>query len=178
MGIFASAGFGAFWAVTALSACRGGFIVAGYLFTLAMLAALVVAGGQLVRAARRDGLPENGDPNARRRMRHRFLAIFVAEVVAMNVVAWWLWPRHMASLVPAIALVVGLHFYPLASLLRAPHYRLTATAMTLAGVAGIAAIAMGCDGSTCNALVGAFCALVLWTSGFISWRSVQHPPAT
>jgi hypothetical protein len=174
MGIFASAGFGAFWAATALSACHGRLAVPGYLVAFAILAALVVAGGQLMRVARRGNLPDGADPGDRRRTRRRFLVIFVAEIAAMNVAAWWLVPQHMAYLIPAIALIVGVHFYPLASLFRAPHYRLTATAMTLASLAAVAAIALGCDGNACNALLGTLCALALWISGFVSWRSMRH----
>jgi hypothetical protein len=174
MGIFASAGFGAFWAAAALSACHGSFAVPGYLFAVAVLAALTIAGGQLMRTARRGNLPDDADPGDRRRVRHRFLAIFVAEIAAMNVAAWWLVPQHMAYLIPAVALIVGVHFYPLASLFRAPHYRLTATAMTLASLAAVAAIALGRDGNACNALLGTLCALALWTSGFVSWRSMQR----
>lgn len=72
---------------------------------------------------------------------------------------------------PVIAIIVGLHFYPLASLFAAGRYPVTASVMTLAAIAGSALLASGGPADLINAAVELVCALTLWTTGFASWRS-------
>lgn len=173
LGIVLAASFGAFWATTGLNAWRGAFTLPGFVLTLLVLTASIVAAARLVRLARRSGLADAPAPD-RRRTRRRFLLIFIGEIVAMNIAAWWLVPQHVAYLMPVIAIIVGLHFYPLAPIFRAPHYRVTATVMSVAGALGVAAIALGANAAACNALACLTCALTLWASCFVSWRSVLH----
>lgn len=66
---------------------------------------------------------------------------------------------------PAIALVVGLHFLPLARIFAGPHYYWTAAALTAlsAAVSGaVAAKLVGISGA--NVLISAGAALILWTT--------------
>lgn len=174
MGIFISACFGAFWASTGLSTWHGMFTALGYAVTLLILIALSAAAAQLFRHARQLGLPNNPPADDRRHTRRRFLIIFIAEIVAMNIAAWLLVPDHAIYLMPVIAVIVGVHFYPLAPLFRSPHYHVTATVMTLAGVTGIVAVVLGGDGNICAALVDAACAATLWISGAVSWHLARR----
>ncbi|MBD8899712.1 hypothetical protein [Rhodanobacter sp. DHG33] len=173
MGILAAASFGALWAAAGLSAYRGSFTTFGFLAAFLILGALFAAAVQLMRMARQPGLPVTPSID-RRRMRRRFVVVFIAEIVAINIAAWWLSPQHTAYLMPVVAIIVGLHFCPLAPLFRAPHYYAVAAVMSLAGVIGIAAIALGSNGTACNALVDAICALALWGGCFVSWRSAHR----
>ncbi|MBA2077754.1 hypothetical protein [Rhodanobacter sp. PCA2] len=173
IGMLAGTGFGGIWAMTGLAGRHGGYASLLGLVALAVLAALVVAALDLWRIARHAGLPQAPADGRNRHTGRGFLLILVAEIVAMNLAAWVLYPRHMACLMPAIALIVGLHFVPLAALLRRRHLYIAAIAMSLAGLAGVAAIALGADAATVHALLGAACALALWTTCFLSWRSTK-----
>jgi len=174
MGIFASAGFGAFWAATGLSTHHGAFAAVGYVITLAILGALVAAAGQLFRRARQINRTGHSSTDDRRHIRRRFLLIFIAEIAAMNVAAWLLVPDHMTYLIPVIAIIVGVHFYPLAPLFNSPHYHLTGSVMALAGTAGCVVIALGYDGTACTTWACATCAVALWISGGISWHLARR----
>ncbi len=100
--------------------------------------------------------------------------IFAAEVIAMNIAAWWLaGHQRQAFLMPVIAIIVGLHFHPLASLFAARRYHVTASVMALAGIAGCALLAGGGPANLINGAVELVCALTLWTTGFASWRSTR-----
>ncbi len=169
-GMFACAGFGSFWAMTALTNLPASLRGPGYAITGAASLALLAAGIGLLRDARHAPPPDAAGAAARRRTARDFLLIFVAEIVAMNIAAQLLAGSHMAYLMPVIAIIVGIHFYPLAGLLRSPHYRITAGVMSLAGVLGIAAIAAGGNLAACQALVDFSCAVALWVSGLVSWR--------
>lgn len=171
LGIIVAASFGAFWATTGLNAWRGTFTLPGFVVTMLVLIACIVAAVRLMRLARCSGLTD-APASDRRRTRRRFLLIFIGEIVAMNIAAWWLVPQHIAYLMPVIAIIVGMHFFPLAPLFRAPHYRVTATVMSVAGALGVIAMVLGANGANCNALVCLTCALTLWASCFVSWRSV------
>ncbi|KOV97568.1 hypothetical protein ADK65_25240 [Streptomyces sp. NRRL B-1140] len=69
--------------------------------------------------------------------------------------------------VPAgIALVVGLHFFPLARLYDQWQYRWTASLLTAVAVAGFVLVAAGLASETVRIVVGLGCALVLWASSY------------
>jgi hypothetical protein len=105
--------------------------------------------------------------------------IFAAEIVAMNIAAYVLSGHHLEQyLIPAIAIIVGLHFYPLAHLFRAPRYHITASLMTLAGIGGGVFIARGFATALVIAGVGAICAITLWVTGLASWLSTRVPEGT
>ena len=80
--------------------------------------------------------------------------ILIAVNVAINL-------HHRDLVLPVIAAIVGLHFYPMAIGAKTPFYWFTATAML--------AIAAGCvwlvpDESLRNGSIGLACAAVLWLS--------------
>ena len=176
-GMLAGAGFGGVWAMMGLAGRHGGCAAFLGAAALAILAGLLAAAVDLFRIARHAGLPLAAG-GARHRIRRGFLLVLAAEIVAMNLAAWALYPRHMDYLMPTIALIVGLHFLPLAALLRLPHLRIAAFAMSAAALAGIAALALDLGGGAAGALLDAACALALWTTCFASWRSLRLHPAS
>lgn len=67
--------------------------------------------------------------------------------------------------VPAgIALVVGLHFFPLARLYDQWQYRWTGALLTAVAVVGAVLVLAGLSAETVRAVVGLACAAVLWAS--------------
>ena len=71
-----------------------------------------------------------------------------------------------------VATVVGLHFFPLASGLRVPLYRLTGLGLIGVAVAGLALIPFGV---TQQAAIGLGSALVLWLTAFVVTAFTPRP---
>ncbi|MFF5895422.1 hypothetical protein ACFY8O_05770 [Streptomyces argenteolus] len=91
----------------------------------------------------------------------------VAELVAvLAVIAASRASGHPGVIPPALALVVGLHFVPLARLYDQGQYRGTAAALCLVAVAGFALAAAGVPDGSVRAVVGCAAALTLWTSAY------------
>jgi len=85
------------------------------------------------------------------------LAIFAAVNVLTNT-------GHAEWTTAVVAVIVGLHFFPLAIGIRAPVYWVTGLA--LVGVAGAAVILVP-FGATQSAAIGMGCAAVLWLTAFV-----------
>lgn len=169
--ILAFAGFGAWWAGSALRDAPLPLVEAGYLLVAAITLALLFAAICLLRSSQ--GLKQAAETSSlpRRRTAGIFIAVLVAEVIAINFAALLLASHHLRSgLLPLIAIIVGLHFYPLARLFRTPYYDITATVMTLAGVVGLAALLAGCPTPSTLAAVAAVCAFTLWATAFAAWQ--------
>ncbi|MEV0575635.1 hypothetical protein [Streptomyces sp. RTGN2] len=66
----------------------------------------------------------------------------------------------------AIALVVGLHFFPLARCYDQWQYNGTAVLLTVVGIAGFALVAAGLSDESVRAAVGLASAAVLWASAY------------
>jgi hypothetical protein len=66
----------------------------------------------------------------------------------------------------AIALVVGLHFIPLARFYDQWQYKGTAVLLSVVAALGFALIAAGLPGESVRAVVGTACAVVLWVSAY------------
>ena len=94
--------------------------------------------------------------------------IVVIEWVACTVAMNWLNYVHRPDLWPQfIGAIVGLHFFPLAKIFKAPIYRWTGAAMTL-GVLASLAIPMG---EVRNLVACGICGLALWaTEAVILWQ--------
>ncbi|MEP7044390.1 MAG: hypothetical protein ABI843_15100 [Dokdonella sp.] len=181
MGILVCAAFAAFWASSSRSEWPTAFVAAGYAIIALITAALVIVGITLIRRGRQLPLTPNAARVRQRRSGGLFAALVAAEIVAMNVAAYVLAGHHLEQyLIPAIAIIVGLHFYPLARLFRAPFFYVTASLMTLAGIGGVAVIAGGLAVAPVVAAVDVICAITLWGTGLASWistaRSDQRQP--
>ena len=186
MGVMACAAFGALWASSAIATWSPVAGHAGYALVALIAGMMLWLAVSMFRRSLRMTTADDPALAARRHTTRRFLGIFAAEIIVINIAARVLDTHHAVPfLLPIIAVVVGLHFYPLAPLFRAPHYRVTATVMTLAGVAGVLALASSRPADATNAFVGAICAATLWITGFVSWRSTLRtanasgfPPST
>ncbi|MBM7436859.1 hypothetical protein [Streptomyces sp. HB132] len=88
------------------------------------------------------------------------LAAIFAVIAASNA------SGHPAFIPPAIALVVGLHFIPLARLYDQWQYKGTAALLSAAAVLGLALIAAGVSDEGVRAVVGLASAATLWASAY------------
>lgn len=81
-----------------------------------------------------------------------FIAATVASLIALGV----------APLIPAVVcLVVGVHFFPLATAFDQPQYRLTGAALSAVAVLGAVLFAVA-DPQWCGAVAGVGAAVTLW----------------
>ncbi|MGP3774024.1 DUF7010 family protein [Streptomyces sp. SDT5-1] len=91
----------------------------------------------------------------------------VAELVAIfAVIAAANASGHPGLIPAAIALVVGLHFFPLSRLYDQHQYRWTATLLTAIAVTGLALYTTGTPDTTVRATVGLASAAILWGSAY------------
>ncbi|MFJ8749527.1 hypothetical protein ACIREO_09345 [Streptomyces sp. NPDC102441] len=88
------------------------------------------------------------------------LAAIFAVIAASNA------SGHPAFIPPAIALVVGLHFLPLARLYDQWQYKGTAVLLSAVAVLGFALIAAGLSDGSVRAAVGLASAVTLWASAY------------
>lgn len=176
IGILACTAFAACWASAAASAATAALAGIGYAVIALISGALLLAGINVVRGARGQ-LSANDTPRAeRRRIGRIFSAVFATEIVAINLAVYLSGDGHLAPyLTSIIAIIVGLHFYPLAPLFRTPQFHVTATLITLAGIAGIASLAGGTAATPANAIVALISAITLWATAFVCWRAASHP---
>lgn len=161
------------WARLSLRQLPDGWAWMAAVAVTTITVALVVTGISLVRRAR--GLAAGSSPFARTRMRRRFWLILAGEIIALNLVAFVLFARGAPQyLAPAFAIIVGLHFFPLAPTFNAPHFRVTGTVMTLAGVIAVLLIADGSPAGTTAGIADIACALTLWATAFVSWQRTRR----
>lgn len=166
-GIFLSL-FGATWL------CGAGYEYAGP--NVPLLAAIVLA-SLLMSAwavatfrARRRSFTGTDDAASARRIRKGFMLVNAVQwtsiglaVLLLNVTG------HVAWIMPAVILVVGLHFFPLAKLLRYGAYNLTAVALVLVAVL---TVLFGGSGNASIALTLLATGAILWLTALALLRSV------
>lgn len=166
------------WATPMLSALPELLGWATICIVAALSGTLLIAGVATIRRGRQLSLATGVGDSAPRDMRRGFMWVLLGEIAALNVAAYLLIGHHMVQcLGPAFALIVGLHFLPLAKIFRAPYYFATAIVMMLAGVVAVAAMATGCAATTATGMVDLTCAAALWATGFISWSRVHTASA-
>jgi hypothetical protein len=126
-GVLNMALFGAVWIAAGTGGIGGaaGIVVLVVGWTLA--AALCVGSVRLRRGA--DSLPHDDSSQARthrERVLRRFNLVLGLEFVAIAVAVFLLVRLSLVSLIPSVvALIVGMHFFPLATLFEVRTYRLT-----------------------------------------------------
>jgi hypothetical protein len=177
-GIIVCAIFAALWANWAgamLSRLPATYRWTAILFVVAISGTLLVAGVAMIRRGRRLSQATGIGDTAPRGMRRKFMLVLVGEIVAFNIAAYLLIGHHMVQyLAPAVAIVVGLHFLPLAKIFRSPHFFATAAVMTLAGILAAAAMATGSSATAANGIADLACAITLWATGSASWLRVHR----
>jgi hypothetical protein len=145
------------------------------LVVVAISGILLLAGASMIGRARRLSRATHAGNGAPRGMRRGFALVLLAEIVALNIAAYLLVGHHMVQyLAPTVAIVVGLHFLPLARIFRSPHFFATAIVMTLAGSVAVAMIATGSPRMAANGVAELVCAATLWVTGFVSWRRTRN----
>lgn len=149
------------WAATNIGDLGGD---AGYWSALAgfalITAALAVYSVRFRPAVRRDRtIPRD--------WQRRYNLALIGELVLIAIAVAVLILVDLAPLVPAVvAVIVGVHFLPLATAFDQPHYRATAAAMTVAGVIG-AVLFLTADPVLCGVVAGLGSAVTLW------WTSLR-----
>jgi hypothetical protein len=157
IGLLIGIGFGALWASWAAA-----------LLSLGRASLPVVAVPSLLLAAAALLRPLSRPPGAARSPRRTWLyyvLVVVGEIAALNLLFWLIerqgWQLYRP---PAIGLIIGLHFFPLARAVRFPGFMLLGAIMVAAAVAAIAAIALGGDPRLAAGLDCLANALLLWGS--------------
>lgn len=129
--------FGAIWAAAGAPAVGGATGTVLLLLFWTVAAALCVGAMRLRRAAR--GLPGDDSPQARARrgrIIRRFNLVFGLQGVAIALAVFLLVRYDLGTLVPAVvALIVGVHFFPLAGLYGVRAYHATGAALCVVGLA-------------------------------------------
>ena len=132
-GMFIMTLFGAAWFSWGLAATHISHVWLTTLLACSGLALLVAAISLFRlgrRTARQDGPPNPDQKRALRRMGRWYGIIFAAEFVAIWIAVNFLYHFHGDPYIaPVIALIVGIHFVPLARLFRFPGYYLVAAAI-------------------------------------------------
>ncbi len=175
-GLFFMALFGAMWGLMSTGYLRGGVQIAAFVLIGIVTLGLGAAGVAILRHAKT--LPDWLSPREEEQGRHistYFGIVFGTEFALIAVVAIWLSRLQAYPYIPAaVALIVGIHFFPLARLFRVPGYWITGTLLCLLSLAAIAGLALGIplDGASpyhWTLFVGIGATLVLWlTGGYIA----------
>ncbi|MER6572296.1 hypothetical protein ABT288_40530 [Streptomyces sp. NPDC001093] len=145
----------------------------GSLLPVAALACGAVAAGvwRTGRGLRRPGggpLPDE--------VRRRFAGINVLQWTVISVVTAIAVMSGVPRLIPGlIALVVGLHFLPLAVLFRQPRFHLTGALMVAVGVAGCAVDLAARSAAAARTIVGIGAAVVLWGTACLDRHRTSGP---
>lgn len=163
--------FGLLWAL-GCAAVPGGVMPVPLLFLSSALvtAVLVVASLRLRRAgggarsSRRDAVPANAD-----RIRRRFRLVGIVQGLGIGIVVFACVRLGRPELIPAaVALVVGLHFFPLAPLFRVPLYYATGAGLCLVAVATpIVASLLGAQTMAWQVVPGLGAAAILWLTSAV-----------
>lgn len=159
LGLLIGIGFGALWAIWATSLLSLGR--AGAIGVTA--AAIALAAAAVWRPLAFRG-PPRGTAGPRRTWLWYGLVV-IAEIVALNLLFALIEARGWQQYrLPAIGLVIGLHFFPLGWAMRFPGFQPLGAAMTAAAIAAIAAIALGADPHIAAGFDCLANALLLWAS--------------
>ncbi|MFF8288976.1 hypothetical protein ACF068_07040 [Streptomyces sp. NPDC016309] len=137
---------------------------------VAVAAGCVLALGLMLAARRFLPASEGGPfpPERRRRFNQINLLQWLLIIATVIVCAR---TGHPVLVPPLVALIVGLHFVPLAAVFAQPRLRVPAAALVLAGATGLAVrMNEGAD-TTVRLVVGIIAALSLW--GTAAWTVVR-----
>lgn len=140
-------------------------------------AVLLQRARRLIAASHQLPAPDEMQKRANRTVWMKFWINFVFEIVLLNVAINLLAaPAQQVYWVPAISLVVGLHFLPMARFMNVPSYWLCGVALMLGAAASATAIAMSVTAPTLLvSLESIFNAMVLWATAAWAVRAVAAP---
>jgi len=135
-GVFFMAIFGTLWALTGIMGLQGWGVPLLLVVTAAICIALIISGGSLIKASGKikDPVSETGQ-RIGKRMKFWFNIIFVTEGVAIAITIAVCNAIRQPELIPLIiAIIVGIHFFPLASLFRVRLYYYTGALLCLLAI--------------------------------------------
>ncbi|MBB3125545.1 putative membrane protein [Paenibacillus rhizosphaerae] len=175
-GVFFMALFGTLWAYTGIMGLQE---LAAPLWLAAAVAVgivLFIGGASLIRASRKiKDQSEVTDARPGKRIAIRFNIIFAAEGAAIAIAVAVCNAAGRTALIPIVtALIVGIHFFPLASLFRVKFYHLTGALLCMLALAALLFLPVEArlGAAHINAymsVVGLGSALILWGTGTAIW---------
>lgn len=176
-GVFFMSLFGMLWAYTGIMGLSGWGMPFLLVIAVAIGIALFIGGIFLMRASRKltkevSELPEFLDG---RRTRYWFNFIFAAEGLAIAIaIAVCRAISHTELIPPVIALIVGVHFFPLAPLFQVRLYYLTGTLLCLIAIFTMVFMPLEVGVgeyqiNTFMSVVGLGSAFILWGTGLAIW---------
>ena len=131
--------FGALWAAVGVQGLNG---LVSWLGVILLVVGVVLlgAGISLSRASRRRRLSQGEMPTSKERQRRNkwFLIVFGTEILTIVIARMICWSINRLDLfVPVTMLIVGIHFFPLASLFRVRRYRLSGVLLCLLAISTV-----------------------------------------
>jgi hypothetical protein len=165
-------GFGVWWVFAAMSSING---LTLWIYIVVAIIPAALAGLAFFRLFRMSNLPANPSAAAGKLGRN-FRIVLIAEVLLIVLAIAVLGRSGRPDLITAsIAIIVGLHFLPLAAIFRVPLYYTTGSMMTTWTI--ICLIFLQPLSRTISVSIG--CGLVLWLTSLIllSGRK-EHPQLT
>lgn len=164
--------FGLLWALGCGAVPGGVPVPLLFVPSAVVTAVLVVAGLRLRRAgfasearsSRRGAAPAHAD-----RIRRRFRLVNVVQGLGIGIAVFACVRLGRPELIPAaVALVVGLHFFPLATLFRVPLYHVTGAALCSVAVATpLLAAPLGAQAAAWQVVPGLGAAAILWATSAV-----------
>ena len=131
------------------------------------VAALLVTAVAIGLGRRKDAAPSPRTVNLPANWARGVGLVNAAEAVAIAaVIAATAGSGHVRALPAAVALVVGLHFFPLARLYDQREYRWTGALLSAVALVGLVLTAAGLPREALRIVVGLGCALVLWGTAY------------
>jgi hypothetical protein len=144
------------WAITGSQGIPG----AGQLVVLVVAVVITV-----LLARRMRELASGGNAGSAAWVRRRFLLVLAAELLAVAAIALFAGATGDSLVIaPSVAIVVGLHFIPLAAIFGVPIYRVTGSALVSVGAVALVARFGGSSASATLAITGLGTATALWST--------------
>lgn len=169
IGTLIMTGFGAWWVFAAMNSING---LQLWVYIAAAIIPAAIAGLAISRLRRLPNLPGNAS-TATNQMGRNFRIVLMAEMLLIVVAIVALGRGgHPDLITVAIAVIVGLHFLPLAAIFRVPLYYTTGIVITAWTV--ICLIFLRSLSRTISVAIG--CGLVLWLTSLILLLSRQRQP--
>lgn len=144
-GIFFMAFFGAAWGFTSAGFMGGAFQIGAFILIALVTLGFFIVVGMILRYART--LPKTLSPEGaatRKRISMWFGIVFGLEFLLIALASTLLSSVQAGSFIPpAIALIVGIHFFPLARLFRVPTYYLTGALLSILALIALVALPLG-----------------------------------
>ncbi len=177
--------FGAYWGFTSAVFLGGAFQIIAFLLVGVVTLAFISIGIMLLRQARTlPKEPSREDGVRRRSIVRGFGIIFGLEIALIALVSMLLSIFPLSRFIaPTTALIVGIHFIPLASLFRVKIGYVTGTLLCLLALIALVALLFGVPlaGSSpyhWSLLVGIGATFVLWATDLFmirfGWKNIQH----